>query len=200
MLGGHCIKTWSVTQQAYAISSAEAELYALVEGSTRAKGILTLAKELGFGHLSNGIVLATDSSAAKQFVSRQGLGKMRHLQIRDLWLQREVSEGRIQVVKVKGDHNPADLLTKVLSVQDLAGKLGLVNIGYYSKYFGGSDGIVSGKSGIKQLDLGSVQRLLDPMAWQLWRDPGYQGGAVRQALPEIGPLKEEPGGKHEGSR
>ena len=117
MLGSHCIKTWSVKQNAYALSSAEAELYALVEESTRAKGILTLAKELGFGHLSNGIVLATDSSAAKQFVSRQGLGKMRHLQIRDLWLQREVSEGRIKVVKVKGDHNPADLLTKVLSVQ-----------------------------------------------------------------------------------
>ena len=42
MLGGHCIKTWSATQHAFALSSAEAELYALVEGTTRAKGIITL--------------------------------------------------------------------------------------------------------------------------------------------------------------
>ena len=65
------------------------------------------------------------------------------------------------MIKIPGTENPADLLTKVLSVQDLAGKLGLLNIGYYSKYIGGSDGMVSGKTGIKQLDLGSVGRLLD---------------------------------------
>ena len=174
MLGGHCIKCWSVTQHAYALSSAEAELYALVEGSTRAKGILTLAWELGFRDLSNSIVLGTDSSAAKQFVSRQGLGKMRHLQIRDLWLQKEVSEGRIKVVKVKGDHNPADILTKVLTVKDLAEKLGLVNLAYYSRFFGGSDGVVFGKPGIRQLDLGSVGVLLDRVQWDRWRIPDYK--------------------------
>ena len=38
MLGGHCIKTWSATQGAYALSSAEAELYGMVEAVTRAKG------------------------------------------------------------------------------------------------------------------------------------------------------------------
>ena len=37
MLGGHCIKTWSATQGAYALSSAEAEFYASSEGVTRAK-------------------------------------------------------------------------------------------------------------------------------------------------------------------
>ena len=53
MMGGHCIKTWSATQGAYALSSAEAELYAMVEGVTRAKGLRSLAKELGFGAISN---------------------------------------------------------------------------------------------------------------------------------------------------
>ena len=91
--GVHTIKTWSATQQVYAFGSAEAELYGMVEGVTRAKGLVTLAQELGFGGLSSTIKLGTDSSAAKSFVCRKGLGKMRHLQIRDLWLQKEVADG-----------------------------------------------------------------------------------------------------------
>ena len=70
------------------ISSAEAEFYAMIEAVTRAKGLLSLAGEMGFDGLSNVIHVGTDSSAAKSFVSRRGLGRMRHLQIRDLWLQK----------------------------------------------------------------------------------------------------------------
>ena len=64
-LGGHTIKTWSATQGAYALSSAEAEFYGMIEGVTRAKGLVSLAYELGFRGLSNVIRLGTDSSAAK---------------------------------------------------------------------------------------------------------------------------------------
>eukprot|EP00973_Karenia_brevis_P056622 7877288-Karenia_brevis.AAC.1 len=60
----------------------------MVDAVTRAKGLVSLAKEAGFEDLSNVIQLGTDSSAAKSF--RRGLGKMRHLEIRDLWLQKEV--------------------------------------------------------------------------------------------------------------
>ena len=107
MLGNHCIKTWSASQGPYALSSAEAEFYAMIEAVTRAKGLLSLAGELGFHGLSNVVYLGTDSSAAKSFVSRRGLGKMRHLEIRDLWLQKEVLEGKVSVSKVKGLENPA---------------------------------------------------------------------------------------------
>ena len=98
MVGDHLIKSWSVSQGAYALSSAEAELYAMVEAVTRVKGLMTLAYEVGFRGLSNVVHLGTDSSAAKSFVSRRGLGKMRHLEIRDLWLQKEVSEGKFIVI------------------------------------------------------------------------------------------------------
>ena len=60
---------------------------------------------------------------------------MRHLQIRDLWLQKEVSEGRIKVFKVRGEDNPADLMTKYLSVKDIVTRLDRMNIGYESQYF-----------------------------------------------------------------
>ena len=58
---------------AYALSSAEAELYGMIEGVTRARGLVTLAHELGFGSLESTIRLGTDSSAAKSFVCRRGL-------------------------------------------------------------------------------------------------------------------------------
>ena len=54
----------------------------------------------------------TDSSAAKSFASRRGVGKMRHIEIRDLWLQKEVAEGKVEVIKVKGEENPGNELTK----------------------------------------------------------------------------------------
>ena len=128
MLGGHCIKTWSATQGAFALSSAEAELYGMVEGATRSKGLISLAKELGFKGLELYFDLGTDSSAAKSFVHRRGLGKMRHLQIRDMWLQKEVREGNIHIHKVPGVSNPADLMTKVLNVGDIASRLEEINL------------------------------------------------------------------------
>ena len=119
MLGVHCIKTWSASQGAYALSSAEAEFYAMIEAVTRAKGLISLARELGFDGMSNVVQLGTDSCAAKSFVSRRGLGKMRHLEIRDLWLQKEVNDGKVEVSKIRGDRNPADLMTKILGVRDV---------------------------------------------------------------------------------
>ena len=128
MLGKHCIKTWGASQGAYALSSAEAELYAMIEGVTRAKGLKNLALELGFIDLCNTTTLGTDSSAARSFVCRRGLGKMRHLEIRDLWLQKEVQDGKLQVIKIPGEENPADLMTKILSVKDIVDRLRYMNI------------------------------------------------------------------------
>ena len=119
MMGAHCIKTWSATQGAFALSSAEAEFYAMIEAVTRAKGLISLANEVGFKDMTNVVHIGTDSSAAKSFVSRRGLGKMRHLEIRDLWLQKEVRDGKVEVSKVRGEENPADLMTKILNNKDI---------------------------------------------------------------------------------
>ena len=55
MIGSHCIKTWSSTQGAYALSSAEAEFYAMIEATLRAKGLRSLAQELGI-NLQGGVI------------------------------------------------------------------------------------------------------------------------------------------------
>ena len=106
-----------------ALSSAEAEFYAMVEGGLRLKGLDTLARELGFQMSSRILRMATDSSAAKSFVARRGLGKMRHLEVKDLWLQQEVLEGKISVKKVWGTENMADLMTKYLNKEEIRDRL-----------------------------------------------------------------------------
>ena len=79
------LATWSVTQPGQALSSGEAEFYAMVEAVIKGKWLRGLASELGWGELGSVIKVRTDSEAARSFVSRRGLGRMRHLEIRDLW-------------------------------------------------------------------------------------------------------------------
>ena len=140
MLGKHCIKTWSSTQGAVASSSAEAEFYAMIEAVIRGKGILNIMQEIGFV-VTERIQLFTDSSAAKSLVSRTGLGRMKHLEIRDLWLQREVGLGKVLVNKVEGPRNPADLLTKYLKRWEIELRLKLMGLRVeWSQDFGDEDG------------------------------------------------------------
>ena len=79
MLGEHCLKTWSNSQDAIALSSCEAEYYAAVEGATRAIGMQNAAKELGMNVKDMQVEMRTDSSAAKSFASRRGSGRVRHI-------------------------------------------------------------------------------------------------------------------------
>ena len=67
---------------------------------------------------------------------------MRHLEIRDLWLQKEVREGRLEVHKVPGEENPADLMTKILSMRDILSRLLGMNIcGMFNNLEGSSNPI-----------------------------------------------------------
>ncbi len=48
---------------------------------------------------------------------------MKHLEIRDLWLHKEVREGKVVVSKVLGTENPSDLGTKILNCEDIRQRL-----------------------------------------------------------------------------
>ena len=58
------------------------------------------------------ICVMTDSSAAKGMASRKGLGKVRHVEVNQLWVQQKVGSGEIELKKVEGTSNLADALTK----------------------------------------------------------------------------------------
>ena len=109
MLGKHVLKPWSATQASVTLSSGEAEFNGFVRGAGQGIGFQALLKDLG---LELPLRLWTDSSAAIGICSRQGLGKLRHLDTHTLWVQQTVRNRRIELKKVLGTENPADLLTK----------------------------------------------------------------------------------------
>lgn len=124
-LGGHVVKHWSTTQTTVSLSSGEAELHGVAKGGANSIGLQALAQDLG---ISLGIRLHTDSSAAVGMVRRRGLGKIRHLDTTDLWLQEKIREDNFQVLKVEGAQNPADILTKYIDRFTLQKHLASMNV------------------------------------------------------------------------
>ena len=116
MIGKHAVKFWSSTQKVIALSSGEAEYYSVVRGSAEGIGTKSIAGDMGV-HL--GIRIKEDSSAAKGIAHRTGLGKVRHIEVNQLWVQEKVRNKEIEVVKVNGTDNIADALTKNLDTKDL---------------------------------------------------------------------------------
>ena len=115
MLAGHAIKTWSSTQATVALSSGEAEFNGVLKGSGIGLGYQSLLADLG---LSLPLRVWTDSSAAIGVCSRQGLGKLRHIDTHLLWIQQAVRCRRVDLRKIPGEVNPADLFTKHLASRD----------------------------------------------------------------------------------
>ena len=85
----------------------------------------SLAKDLGF---TIGIRIHSDATAALGICRRRGLGKIRHLDVTDLWCQEKVRNGAVSLHKVLGSENPADIMTKYTDKAILEKMLGLVNM------------------------------------------------------------------------
>ena len=109
MIGEHMIKGWSLTQGVIALSSGEAEYYGILKGSSVGMGVRSVMNDLG---ISMRLQILTDSAAAKGIASRRGLGKVRHIEVNQLWIQERVADGSIELMKVSGDVNLADSMTK----------------------------------------------------------------------------------------
>ena len=116
-IGGHVIKTWSHTQKTVALSSAEAELTALVKATCEGIGVTAMLED--WGHHMGQVVYA-DANAALGVVKRKGAGKLRHINIGMLWVQEKAAEEKVAFRKIDGTKNPADLMTKNLNQQTLS--------------------------------------------------------------------------------
>ena len=93
------------------MSSGEAEFYGAVKGASAGLGLRALYKDFGYDLL---LRLCTDSSAAVGICSRQGLGKLKHLEGTSLWIQQRIRHGELETRKIAGEFNPADLYTQHL--------------------------------------------------------------------------------------
>jgi len=121
------------------LSSAEAEVYACSSGTS--DGILLCRLVEWMTGFKCGIHLHCDSSAARGIIQRQGVGRVRHLSCRILWLQSLVANGTIKLACVAGATNPADIGTKRLPssrLRSLMGMLGMFNMS--TGLFEGADG------------------------------------------------------------
>ena len=108
-----CLVVQSRTQKSIALSSCEAELVAATIGA--AEGILirevlkfVLNQEV---HLD----VRMDSSSARQWLQRSGIGRLKHLAARSLWLQNAVREKELFLRAIPTQFNLSDLNTKRLT-------------------------------------------------------------------------------------
>ena len=106
--GSHCLLTWSRTQQLVALSSAEAELNASIKAAQEGLSLKHLAQELGDDLW---LRLRGDSSANDRILKRSGAGKVRHLSVRQLWLQEKVGQKDLWHEKIPRLQNCSDAMT-----------------------------------------------------------------------------------------
>ena len=112
-LGRYLSKSWSSTQQVTALSSGEAEYYAITKGASQGMGVRSMLKDFKISGVSDHAVeIKEDSTAAKGIASRRGLDKLKHVDIKELWIQEKVAAGDLKITKVLGRVNLADALTK----------------------------------------------------------------------------------------
>ena len=95
------------------MSSGEAEYYAIVKGASPGMGIRSMLQDFQINKpVQRYLEIKEDSSAAKGISSRRGLGQLKHIDIKELWIQEKVSNGNLKITKVLGTINLADALTK----------------------------------------------------------------------------------------
>ena len=122
-IDGCTVKHWSSTQGSVALSVGEAEYYALIKAAAEGLGLVALGKDMGFEFR---LRVHVDSNTAKAITSRLGLGKVRHMEVKYLWAQEGYRKKLFEIMKVAGEKNPADVLTKPLTASEMAPKLASV--------------------------------------------------------------------------
>ena len=86
---------------------------------------IRLGLQSGLRYFGNNtrVTIACDNQGVVDHTARQGLGLAKHVHTRHLWLQAARDEGRLDVVKIPTERNPADLLTKPLPFSRIQEKL-----------------------------------------------------------------------------
>lgn len=93
-----------------ALSSGEAEFIALTTGVTEGEFVRVILEELTGEQFEHRVY--TDSTACRGMAMRKGCGRVRHLDIKLLFVQDLVAAKRVRIEKVNTLDNLADLNTK----------------------------------------------------------------------------------------
>ena len=107
--GKQYIKGWATTCAVIALSTGEAELAAIVRASAEGLGLQSVLADFG---QTVSLEVHSDATAAIGIVKREGLGRVRHLAVADLWIQQKQKMKIISYHKVPGPMNSSDIMTK----------------------------------------------------------------------------------------
>lgn len=122
---GHCVKHWSVTQSTLSLSSGASELHSISKRISAGLGTKPIIQDLGF---KVRVMVHSDACTAVGMERRRVLGRMRHLDVEDLWIQARVRDGHIDLLKVKSNENTADVVTSYVTAGILSKMLLKMNL------------------------------------------------------------------------
>ena len=147
--GSNPIAWRSSRQSTVALSTAEAELTAILEGAIALLGIESLLVDLDEEIESKRV--GSDSMSALTISAGNGSWRTRHLRLKAAWLQEKIGNSEVEGYHVPGLIQPADLLTKALPgqrIRDLLRLWSLVGEGLHEK-----EAAISSKGGVSQKKL-----------------------------------------------
>lgn len=115
MIGSSPIAWSSKQQPVVALSSCEAEYIACSHAACEIKWLRNLLLELGYPQRS-ATTLHCDNNGTIDFThDPHGHSRMKHIDLRAHYIRNQVNLGVIEVTRVSGKENPADVFTKALS-------------------------------------------------------------------------------------
>ena len=112
-VNGRVVLSWSRSQRSIALSSCESEYLSAIGGGSEGLFVSRLWEFLvrKVPELS----LVCDSSSCRAFAQRLGVGRLKHVETKFLWLQQEVKRGTMSMEAVPTLLNISDIGTKALS-------------------------------------------------------------------------------------
>ena len=104
----------SKLQPVVAQSTTEAEFVAAVEAGKEICWMRNLLGELGYTCTTSSPLYIDNESAVTVSKNPEHHGRMKHLDLRFYWLRDAVDQGIIAPLRIPGNEQPADILTKAL--------------------------------------------------------------------------------------
>jgi hypothetical protein len=118
MLAGGPIDWKSALQRIQALSSAEAEYVAMAEGAKSVVYVRNVLSELGLLVQVAPTPMFVDSTAAMAIAEKAGVkNKTRHIAMRFHFVRTLVENNVLDICKIDSKENPADILTKNVSIE-----------------------------------------------------------------------------------
>eukprot|EP00971_Amphidinium_carterae_P111075 2200204-Amphidinium_carterae.1 len=119
MCWGVPLRHLSRTQSTIALSSTDAELYAMGQARMESQHIKQIIEEMAIPEMDTEkvtMMINTDCSFGKAVASRLRLNrKSKHVHLRFLYILNVIQRGELTIKKIPTTRNPTDVLTKLLS-------------------------------------------------------------------------------------